>query len=200
MLGALVGVFAWFLRDRRRYQRILENKIANLLAVLTYNLLCYLIVVLPPASDGIPPAAFMRSTSVRYGFPVIGSTLVISGIALAVTTAAKRKALGGRDVKAGLLTTGTYRYFRHPIYTGIVWVALGLPLITRNLDGLLMFPLVQGLNIVQAVLEEKYDIGMRFREQYDAYKRTTRMLGPLGLWSTLVLVLFAIISIGIIGE
>jgi len=118
----------------------------------------------------------------------------------AVITAAKRKALGGQDVKAGLLTTGTYRYFRHPIYTGIVWVSLGLPLITRNLDGLLMFPLVLGINIVEAVVEEKYDVGIRFREQYDAYKRTTKMFGPPGLWSTLVLVLFAIISIGIIGE
>jgi len=96
MLGALVGVFAWFLRDRRRYQRILENKIANLLAVLTYNLLCYLIVVLPPASNGIPPAAFMRSTSVCYGFPVIGSTLVISGIALRLSLPQREKPLAGR--------------------------------------------------------------------------------------------------------
>jgi len=63
-----------------------------------------------------------------------------------------------------------------------------------------MFPLVLGINIVEAVVEEKYDVGIRFREQYDAYKRTTKMFGPPGLWSTLVLVLFAIISIGIIGE
>jgi protein-S-isoprenylcysteine O-methyltransferase Ste14 len=200
MLGALVACFAYFLRDRRTYARILESRIANLIAVIAYNLLCYLIVVLPPAGDGIAPAAFLRSTSLRHCFPVIGSVLIISGIALAAITVRNRKALGGQDVKAGLLTTGPYRYFRHPIYTGIVWVALGLPLVTRNIDGLLMFPLVLGVNIVQAGIEERYEVGVRFGEQYEAYKRTTRMFGPVWLWSTLAVLLLVLVGVAATAE
>ncbi len=193
-LGALVLGYAYLLRDRTRYERILENRIANLLLITAYNLLCYLIVALPPAGNGIPHAAFMRSTSVRYGFPVIGSGLIISGITLCAITVRKRKAIGAEDVKAGLLTSGPYRYFRHPIYTGIVWIALGLPLLTRNLEGLLVFPLVLGANIAEAVIEESYDIGVRFHKQYEAYRATTRMLGPVWIWSALVVSLVALIA------
>jgi protein-S-isoprenylcysteine O-methyltransferase Ste14 len=198
ILGVLVGGFACLLRDRKRYERILENRIANLWLVIAYNLLCYLIVALPPASNAIPAPAFMQSTSVRYGFPVIGSVLIISGITLSAISARKRRALGGEDVEVGLLTSGPYRYFRHPIYTGIVWIALGLPLLTRNLDGLLMFPLVLGANIVEAVIEEKYDVGVRFRRQYEPYRATTRMLGPVWMWSAIVVPLLVLIGIGTI--
>jgi protein-S-isoprenylcysteine O-methyltransferase Ste14 len=194
-LAALVAGFACFLR---RHEKILENRTVNVFIVIVYNLLCYLIVVLPPASDGTPPATFMQGTSVRYGFPVIGSVLIISGVALAVVTARKRRAVGAQGVKAGLLTSGTYRYFRHPIYTGIVWVSLGLALITRNPDGLLMFPSVLGINIVEAVVEEKYDVGIRFREEYEAYKKTTKMFGPMWLWGVLVVPALVLIGIGII--
>jgi protein-S-isoprenylcysteine O-methyltransferase Ste14 len=197
VLAALVGFFSYLMRDRKRYERILENRTVNLLLVTAYNLLCYLIVVLPPAGNGITPAAFMRSTTIRYGFPALGSILIISGIALSAITARERKVIGGQDVKTGLLTSGTYRYFRHPIYTGIVWVALGLPLITMNPDGLLMFPLVLSMNIVEATLEEKYDVGVRFPQQYEAYKRTTRMFGPMWIWGLLAGALLALTGIAI---
>ena len=62
-----------------------------------------------------------------------------------------------QEVKAGLLTSGIYRYFRHPIYTGIIWIAPGLPLTTHNLDGLLMFPGVFLANVAQAAAEERWD-------------------------------------------
>ena len=78
--------------------------------------------------------------------------------------------MGGQDVKEGLLTLGIYRYFRHPIYTGIVWIALGFPLTTQNLDGLLMFPGVLLANMAQATVEERWDAEARFPAEYEEYR------------------------------
>ena len=93
--------------------------------------------------------------------------------------------LGGQDTKEGLLTSGIYRYTRHPIYTGIVWMSLGLALASVNWEGLLMVPAVFALNVLQAVIEERYDIGLQFPAQYKAYRKRTRMFGPVWCWAIL---------------
>ena len=121
-----------------------------------------------------------------------GTRLVLFG--LLVATVMRRKALGGQDVKEGLLTSGIYRYFRHPIYTGIIWISLGLPLTTQNLDGLLVFPGVLLANFVQATAEERWDVGARFQVEYEEYRKRTRMFGPVLFWAALVGVLFTLMG------
>jgi len=98
-----------------------------------------------------------------------------------VTALVQRKALGGQDSK-GLLTSGIYRYARHPIYTGIVCMSLGLALASVNWEGLLMVPAVFAVNVVEAIVEERYDVGLRFPSQYRAYVKRTRRFGPLWCW------------------
>ena len=78
--------------------------------------------------------------------------------------------IGVQEVEEGLLTSGLYRYFRHPIYTGILWVTLGLALLIRNPDGLLMFLPILIWLFVGTMLEEKLDMCMRFPEEYRKYK------------------------------
>jgi protein-S-isoprenylcysteine O-methyltransferase Ste14 len=53
----------------------------------------------------------------------------------------------------------------------------------------LMFPAVVLVNVAQAAIEEKYDVGVRFRSQYEAYRKRTRMLGPTCCWVALAGVL-----------
>jgi 7,8-dihydropterin-6-yl-methyl-4-(beta-D-ribofuranosyl)aminobenzene 5'-phosphate synthase len=110
-------------------------------------------------------------------------------------TVMRRKALGGQDVKEGLLTSGIYRHFRHPIYTGIIWISLGLPLTIHNLDGLLMFSGVLLANVAQATAEERWDVGARFRAEYEEYRQKTRMFGPVRLWVALVGIVLVLMGV-----
>ena len=189
LLYALIGIFAFLLKNRTRYERILENRILNVLIVILYNLCCYLPVVLQPADGSLFEPSFVAYSGVNVGFLVFGCALVGLGALLGIATLRRRRAVGGQDTADGLITSGPYRYCRHPIYVGIVLVSLGLPLLALNPDGLLIFPLVLLANTVEAKIEETYDIGVRSKLQYEQYKKTTRMLGPVWFWAGLVLTL-----------
>ena len=182
VLGVLDCVSAYLCRYREKYRGLLENKTFNIALVIVYHCLCYLIVVLPPAGGWNARPVWLRHISVCIGFTIIGLLLICSGALLAIASLKQRKAIGMQDVKEGLLTSGLYRHFRHPISAGILWVALGLPLAMRNPDGLLMFPAVFVIIFTGTILEERNDMCVRFREQYRAYRQTTRMFGPIWLW------------------
>ncbi len=196
VLGASICVDPYLYRHRRRYERLLENRIFNITFVVVCNCLCYLIVGLPPAGGWNLRPNWLGYKSVSIGFPVIGLLLICAGALIAFATLKQRKVIGMQDVKEGLLTSGFYRYFRHPIYTGIMWVSLGLPLAMRNPDGLLMFPAVFAIIFTATVLEERNDMCVRFREQYQAYRQTTRMFGPIWLWSVIVVIILLLVGFG----
>jgi len=153
-------------------------------------------VGLPPAGGWNLRPNWLGYQSVRIGFPVIGLLFICAGALIGFATLKQRKVIGMQDVKEGLITSGCYRYFRHPIGTGIIWVSLGLPLVMRNPDGLLMFPAIFVIHFAAEIIEERNDMCVRFREQYQAYRQTTRMFGPIWLWSILFVLLLVIISIG----
>ena len=50
--------------------------------------------------------------------------------------------------------------------------------------------------IMQALAEEKYDMAVRFHEQYREYRHTTRMFGPAWLWSMIVVAILFIAGSG----
>jgi protein-S-isoprenylcysteine O-methyltransferase Ste14 len=195
LLAVYVGVSGHLLRHRDRYGRLLENGFVNLALVLLYNCLCYLIVGLPSDPNTLSLPAFFTHSTTRTGLSIVGQVLIVAAAVMLVITVMQRKALGGQDVEEGLLTSGIYRYFRHPIYTGIVGISLGLPLTTQNLDGLLMFPGVLLANVAQAAAEEKWDVGARFRAEYEEYRKRTRMLGPVWFWVALIGILLALVGV-----
>jgi len=66
-----------------------------------------------------------------------------------------------------VVSSGPYRYVRHPMYTGFHLFFLGLPLLLGSVFGLVLAPVLIGLVVRRAVLEERL-----LREQlpgYDAY-------------------------------
>jgi protein-S-isoprenylcysteine O-methyltransferase Ste14 len=195
LLAAYVGVSGYFLRHRDRHRRLLENGLVNLALVLLYNCLCYLIVGLPADQNVLSLPVFFTHSTARTGLSIVGQVLIVAAVLMLVIAVMRRKALGGQDVKEGLLTSGVYRYFRHPIYTGIVWISLGLPLTTQNLDGLLMFPGVLLANVAQATAEETWDVGARFQAEYEEYRKQTRMLGPVWFWVALIGILLALVGV-----
>jgi protein-S-isoprenylcysteine O-methyltransferase Ste14 len=186
--------------DPKKRKRYFENRIINsqIITVIGYNLLCYAIVVLPPAGTEVIPYYLLLNPTTHVGFVVLGILLISCGLVLSVIAVIRRKAIGGQNAPEGLVTSGVYSYFRHPIYTGIVWVCLGLPLVTRNLDGLIMFPAVLAVNISAALMEERFEVGVRFRDQYEEYKQTTAMFGPKWIWCVIFLTLLTLISDGLI--
>ena len=196
VLVALEGIGCYLLRYRSRYKRILSNKIFNIVVVVVGHCLYYLVVILPPAGGWTARPVWLQHKSVCIGFPIIGALLICAGALLAIATLKKRKVIGLQDVQEGLLTSGLYRYFRHPIYTGIMWVTLGLPLAMRNPDGLLVFPAIFVIFLVGTFLEEKNDMCVRFPEQYQAYRQITRMFGPIWLWSIIVAIILLLVGFG----
>ena len=195
LLAAYVSASAYLLKHRRTYEDLLESGPVNLILVVVYNLLCYAMVSLPSDPGVIPPPAFLAHPIVHTGFSAVGQILILLAAGTLVVAVRQRKALGGQDVKEGLLTSGLYRYFRHPIYAGIVCMSLGLALASVNWDGLLMVPAVFLLNAAQAAIEERYDVGVRFRSQYQAYRKRTRMFGPIRCWVALGGVLLVLVAI-----
>lgn len=199
LLGGLVAMTStdfYMLRRRRKRERLIESWVFNILGVVAYNACCYLIAALPPAGGWDDRPVWLAHPGVRVGFAAVGSVLICLGIVLFFISVRQRKVLGLQDVRAGLLTSGAYRYFRHPIYAGILWVSLGLALVTCNPDGLLMFPALLGIFIAQALIEEKYDMGVRFHEQYRDYRHTARMFGPTWLWGTIVVTILLVAGSG----
>jgi protein-S-isoprenylcysteine O-methyltransferase Ste14 len=57
-----------------------------------------------------------------------------------------------------------------------------------------MFPAIFTWIYVGAIVEEKNDMYKRFPEQYDKYRQTTRMFGPIWIWGALILFLAVLIS------
>ena len=200
LLGALVAMTSadfYMLKHRGKRERLIENWVFNILGVAAYNACCYLIAALPPAGGWDDRPAWLMQSGVRVGLTAVGPALIGLGIVVAFISVRQRKVLGLQDVRAGLLTSGAYRYFRHPIYAGILWVSLGLALVTRNPDGLLMFPALLGIFIAQALIEEKYDMAVRFQGQYQDYRHTARMFGPAWLWSVVVATILLVAGSGL---
>jgi protein-S-isoprenylcysteine O-methyltransferase Ste14 len=200
VLFALVGASRVLLGNRRKYREILESTPLAVLDVVTYNACCYLSVGIPADPRVIPAPTILKEPSVACGFQVVGGILLVFGACLFLATLAKRRVIGGQDTAQGLITSGVYRFSRHPIYLGIVLVSLSIPLITGNFDGMLVLPLVFLANAFEAAIEENYDVGARFKEEYSAYRRTTWMFGPPWCWFALVSALLLILTAGSLGD
>lgn len=194
ILFATIVIWGYFLKNRDLYRNMLENRIVNVIMVIFYNVLCYSAVLLPSDLTEPIPAIFNHALIV-LGFPLIGGVLLILGFCLFIKSIMIRNTVGFEDTSQGLITSGIYHYFRHPIYAGISIISLSLPLIFVSIDGLLISPFIILANILEAKIEEKYDMMQRFHEEYPDYKKNTRIFGPI--WSWLILTTSLVILIGI---
>ncbi|MBM4028499.1 MAG: isoprenylcysteine carboxylmethyltransferase family protein [Planctomycetes bacterium] len=186
MLGAMVGADSLLLRHRRKYARLARSRVVNVALVTAHLAVTFALVTLPPAGGWNARPGWLRPGTVCVGFGAVGAVLVCAGMGLALLALRQRKAVGLQDSQEGLITWRAYRYFRHPIYVGILWTSLGLALLTRNPDGLLVFPALFVMYFTLVLQEERGDMGVRFREQYGTYKQTTRMFGPVWLWTAIL--------------
>ena len=114
---------------------------------------------------------------------VIGVVVFATGIALAIWA---RIYLGrnwgmptSQKADPELVTTGPYRFVRHPIYSGILIGVLGTTLAT-NLLGLIIVGVLGAYFYYSASVEEK-NLTATFPTTYPAYRSATKMLVPFVL-------------------
>ncbi len=127
-----------------------------------------------------------RGGSLAVHSPVlaaIGAVVFASGIALAIWA---RLHLGSnwgmpmsQKAEPELVTSGPYRFVRHPIYSGLLVALLGTALAT-NLIGLIVVAILGGYFYYSASVEEK-NLTATFPTAYPAYRAGTKMLIPFVL-------------------
>jgi protein-S-isoprenylcysteine O-methyltransferase Ste14 len=78
-----------------------------------------------------------------------------------------------------LVTTGPYRFVRHPIYSGILLAILGTALAT-NLYWLIVLAVLGAYFIYSATVEERL-MSTAFPSTYPSYRAKTKMLIPFVL-------------------
>ncbi len=142
---------------------------ANLLAVGSFF---FSLVVFSGSADG--GTALLMASS---GFP-----LAVAGAALVLRSRAELGAAWSLVPRAGqetgLVTTGPYRWIRHPIYLGFVLLALGEALAFRNwlACSIALFGIVPTF-AWRARVEETL-LSRTFGEGYGRYQRRTKLIVP----------------------
>jgi protein-S-isoprenylcysteine O-methyltransferase Ste14 len=111
---------------------------------------------------------------------VIGALLFACGIALAVWA---RLHLGrnwgmptSQRAEPELVTSGPYRFIRHPIYSGLLIAMLGTALVD-NLIGLIVVAVLVAYFYYCGIVEER-NLSATFPEAYPEYRDRTKMLVP----------------------
>lgn len=114
---------------------------------------------------------------------VVGLAIFASGLATAVWA---RRQLGrnwgspmSRKVDPDLVTTGPYRWVRHPIYSGLVVAVLGTA-VAVSWYWLIVVAMVGAYFAYSAIVEER-ELMRRFPDTYPAYRHSTKMLIPFVL-------------------
>ncbi len=128
----------------------------------------------------------LRSGSLVVHSPVlgaIGAVVFVSGLALAVWA---RIYLGRnwgmpmtQKAEPELVTSGPYRFVRHPIYSGLLLGVVGTALATNYL-GLIIALVIAGYFYYCASVEEK-NLVATFPAAYPAYRLGTKMIIPFVL-------------------
>lgn len=78
---------------------------------------------------------------------------------------------------ASLVTTGIYRYIRHPMYSSLLLLAWGAFLKHFSLAGLAVIAMTTGVLVVAGRIEEKENLAF-FGPAYGEYRKTTKMFLP----------------------
>jgi protein-S-isoprenylcysteine O-methyltransferase Ste14 len=124
-----------------------------------------------------------RGGSLAVSSPIlgaIGAVVFAAGIAVAIWARVHLGRNWGmpmtQKAEPELITSGPYRFVRHPIYSGLLAGVLGTALAT-NLIGVIIVAILGVYFYYSASVEEK-NLTATFPTAYPAYQATTKMLIP----------------------
>ena len=128
----------------------------------------------------------LRGGSLAVHSPIlgaIGALVFASGLAVAIWARVHLGRNWGmpmtQKAEPELVTSGPYRFVRHPIYSGLLLALVGTALAT-NLLGLVIAVIFGAYFYYSASVEEK-NLGAAFPTEYPAYRAQTKMLIPFVL-------------------
>jgi protein-S-isoprenylcysteine O-methyltransferase Ste14 len=111
---------------------------------------------------------------ISWIFLVGSSLLAIHGFWLLSVAGSPEKDI---EDTTKLVTAGAYHYIRHPLYLSLLLGGVGVFLKAPSLLGCLLVVIVCAFVFVTAKVEEEENI-KRFRDEYLAYMKTTKMFLP----------------------
>jgi protein-S-isoprenylcysteine O-methyltransferase Ste14 len=145
-----------------------------------YVLLILAVILINKKLDTLTISTSTQSNPV---ISAVGLCLFVAGLLLAVWA---RVHLGknwgapmSRKQEPQLITSGPYKYIRHPIYTGVLFGLLGTAL-AQYYYWLIILTVAAIYFIYSATVEEKRLCEI-FPDEYPAYKKRSRMLLPFVL-------------------
>jgi protein-S-isoprenylcysteine O-methyltransferase Ste14 len=122
-----------------------------------------------------------QSRSEATGWNIAGLAIFIVGLTIAIVAVSTLKrnylsTLMTRDDHE-LITHGLYRHVRHPLYFGVLFAIMGVPVYAPSLRGFgvmcVLIPIfLNRIRMEEAMLTEK------FGDAYEAYRKATRKLIP----------------------
>lgn len=116
---------------------------------------------------GLGETGAMIEMFIGLGFVLAGIALIFKGWYLVYKAQKKDK----------LVTDGTYRYMRHPQYTGIFLAIFGQLVHWPTLPTLVLFPFIVWLYYRLAKREERTMLE-KFGQEYEAYRQRVPMFFP----------------------
>lgn len=119
-------------------------------------------------------------------WPVVaGLVLMVAGIALRAWSIATLGRFFQYQIKVQpghqVVTNGPYRYVRHPSYTGIALVLVGIGLASGDVWSLVAVVLLGGIGLAVRIRAEERQLKQAFGADYDRFAASRKRLVP-GVW------------------
>lgn len=189
----LLSLSVYFLQRREQYTEIMESRKYNVPLVVIWNICSYLPAELPSDNPFFSVPPFFAKETFIISLLIIGLWAIGFGITLGMLTLRVRKSIGAKTPEQGLITSGPYKFARHPIYLGIISTSFGLAAVFGSFEGLLCILPITLIHFLESRAEEFYDIGVRFGAEFQDFKKRVRMFGPIRFWiAVLVIAGFAL--------
>ena len=87
----LVIISGIFLKDRKKNEKILENRLLNVTLVIVYSIIAYASVLLPSDPAVIPNQFLTQNLVIHYWYIIIGIESIILGLFLYIVSLRIRK-------------------------------------------------------------------------------------------------------------
>jgi protein-S-isoprenylcysteine O-methyltransferase Ste14 len=71
-----------------------------------------------------------------------------------------------------LVTTGTYRYTRNPMYAGLLFLLIGWTILLGSLSPVFMLPVFIWIITIEQIIPEEKVLEQKFGEKYRVYKNS----------------------------
>jgi protein-S-isoprenylcysteine O-methyltransferase Ste14 len=112
-----------------------------------------------------------------FWWRVAGAAAMIMGLGIMVWAVLEFRKEGMLAEKAEhkFVTSGPYRFVRHPQYLGLVFMAVGWWWIWAAVYAFYFGMIILALTWIEAYLEEKFILEKRFGDQYRDYRRHAGM-------------------------